>query len=73
MTVKCEEPGWWFAYCDSCGERLQLDTAEDEPESEAIDELRENHGWRIEKPEKFTYGEATKYTETYPQHFCPYC
>lgn len=76
MTIEKQEPGLWFVFCDTCGDRVELDTDPDDPFEEAVAEVKER-GWKIVPPEKVKYydgpGFGKKHTTTYWTHLCPDC
>lgn len=70
MTIQKEEPGLWFAICDNCGERIELDTDPDDPFTEAVAEVKQR-GWRCNPPETVRF--ARKMRITYWTHSCGDC
>lgn len=76
MTIQKEEPGLWFAICDNCGDRIELDTDPDDPFTEAVAEVKQR-GWRCNPPETVSYadgpGFARKMRTTYWTHSCGDC
>lgn len=73
MTIQKEDPGLWFAICDICGERIELDTDSDDP----FTELKQR-GWRCNPPETVAYETVTrlhghKMRTTYWTHSCGDC
>ena len=51
MTIEKQPPGLWFAFCDTCGERIELDTDPDDEFTEAVAEVKQR-GWRICPPRR---------------------
>lgn len=76
MTIEKQPPGLWFAFCDGCGERRELDTDPDDEFTDAVAEIKQL-GWRIKPPESVKYangpGFARTHKTTYWQHHCPDC
>lgn len=76
MTIEKQPPGLWFAFCDQCGEKAELDTDPDDPFTDAVAEIKEL-GWRICPPDtvKFQDGPGFRKTmkQTYWTHLCPDC
>jgi hypothetical protein len=76
VTIEKEAPGLWFATCDECGERIELDTDPDDPFTEAVAEVKAK-GWRICPPETVKYQEGRSFKKglrvTYWTHTCGDC
>jgi hypothetical protein len=76
MTIEKQPPGLWFAFCDSCGEKRELDTDPDDDFTDAVAEIRAA-GWAINAPENAKFadgaGFARKVKVTYWTHDCPDC
>lgn len=69
MTIEREEPGVIIAVCDDCGERVELEAAE---EDDAHGEM-ESLGWMIGKPSKVKYGFLSGNSQTYANDLCGDC
>lgn len=76
MTIEKQPPGLWFAFCDQCGDKAELDTDPDDAFTAALAEIKEL-GWRICPPEMVKYAEGASIARvnktTYWTHLCPDC
>ena len=76
MTIEKQPPGLWFAFCDQCGEKVELDTDPDDEFTDAVADVKAL-GWRICPPEtiKFADGLSIRRVRktTYWTHLCPDC
>lgn len=76
MTIEKQPPGLWFAWCDQCGEKKELDTDPDDDFVDAVDEVK-SMGWKICPPETAKFATdlsgARKHKVTYWTHLCTDC
>ena len=76
MTIEKQPPGLWFAFCDVCGEKSELETDPDDDFLDAVAEIKEA-GWKANPPELVKYEHGPGFTRkmrvTYWTHECPDC
>lgn len=76
MVIEKQPPGVWFLCCDTCGERITLDTDPDDEFFVAVKEAREDHGYRIREESHHFKGHGkfdnAKYGPKWT-HTCPDC
>ena len=74
MTIEKEPPGLWYAYCDKCGERKELDTDPDDDFKEAVSDVKAL-GWKVCPPETVKYATdlGSSRRVTYWTHLCTDC
>jgi len=70
MTIEQEEIGSWFAVCDRCGDRIELDA---EDMASAVEELFLEHNWQHKAPERVRFKTPLPYTEEYGRDLCEDC
>lgn len=76
MTIEKQPPGVWFAFCDQCGEKRELDTDPDDEFVDAVAEIK-TLGWRVCPPDTVKFptdgGTTRRHRVTYWTHLCPDC